>query len=212
MWNEDNIVQDEEFAELLRHIKPLLGDPKSNRVDFKTPHLDAHKAAQTARAAQPPQTAKKLKKDSNPSSDNGRPKKAPVYSKKIWAILYKNKDLHKFYIAPDIDPHKEANALASCNIPEQEKLLGLLDLTVFGKADDCMAFTNQNFYHKNYDGEVFKMSYSDLARVEIKTANDSMFLKDLLIGKQTLSLGGISFSVDRITRILTLIKAVMKRA
>jgi serine/threonine protein kinase len=55
-------------------------------------------------------------------------------------------DLH---VAPDIPEKKLANARKACEIPEAERILALVDATVFGSAKNCLAFGTEGLYFHN---------------------------------------------------------------
>jgi serine/threonine protein kinase len=53
-----------------------------------------------------------------------------------------------YYVAPDILERKIGNARKSCSIPNDERVVGLIDCTFFGSASDCVVFTvNALYYH-----------------------------------------------------------------
>jgi hypothetical protein len=59
-------------------------------------------------------------------------------------------DLH---LAPKIPASKLNNARKSCKLPEDEQVLGLLDLTIFGSASDAMLFGRRGIYFHNDAGD-----------------------------------------------------------
>src|SRR6201999_1347423 len=58
------------------------------------------------------------------------------------------------YAAPDFPEAKIKNAKESCAIPSDERILGLVDLTVFGSAKNCLLVgTKGIYYHNDFTGK-----------------------------------------------------------
>jgi hypothetical protein len=58
------------------------------------------------------------------------------------------------YIREKIPEEKARNALASCKIPWGERLLVLINCTVFGSAKNCLLFTPLAIYaHNDWTGK-----------------------------------------------------------
>jgi hypothetical protein len=55
----------------------------------------------------------------------------------------------KLYLAPSIPPKKLANATMKACVPADEKVLGLIDCTIFGSASDCLVFGSRGFYYSD---------------------------------------------------------------
>ena len=49
----------------------------------------------------------------------------------------------ELFVAPDIPPKKLANAVAKCAVPDDDEVVGLVDLTVFGSAKDAFVLGAQ---------------------------------------------------------------------
>jgi serine/threonine protein kinase len=56
------------------------------------------------------------------------------------------------YLAPNIPAKKLANATEKARVPADEKVLGLIDCTVFGSATDSLIFGSRGFYYYNMGG------------------------------------------------------------
>jgi hypothetical protein len=59
------------------------------------------------------------------------------------------KGLNNFHIVTEIPGEKLKNARKKCKIPEEETVLGLLDLTVKGSAKNCLVFGTKGIYFHN---------------------------------------------------------------
>jgi hypothetical protein len=56
------------------------------------------------------------------------------------------RDLH---VAPDIPDKKLANACQTCRVPQGERILALIDATVFGSAKNALLFGREGIYYHN---------------------------------------------------------------
>lgn len=70
-------------------------------------------------------------------------------------------DLH---VAPKIPAAKLDRARRSCNVPSDEPVLGLLDLTVFGSASDALLIgpIGIDYHHDHGDTKDFHLQWSDM--------------------------------------------------
>jgi hypothetical protein len=59
------------------------------------------------------------------------------------------KPISDLYVDPSIPPDKLAIARASCMVPEDEEVLGLIDSTVFESAENAMLFGEKGIYYHN---------------------------------------------------------------
>lgn len=57
-----------------------------------------------------------------------------------------------FYVAPAIPEAKAATARASCGVPPNERVLGLVDLTLWGSAKEALVFGEAGFYFRGTSG------------------------------------------------------------
>ena len=81
-----------------------------------------------------------------------RPDAAPDHearSRKVLEILSRHASGSDFHVSPGIPPAKLANAAASCEIPKDERMLALIDCTIFGSAKNCLAFCTRGIYFHN---------------------------------------------------------------
>lgn len=56
------------------------------------------------------------------------------------------------YVSPNIPAKKLSNATAKAQVPPDETILGLIDCTVFGSANDCLLFGSRGFFYYNMGG------------------------------------------------------------
>ena len=74
------------------------------------------------------------------------------------------------YISPVIPAKKSSNACRSCTIPKEQELLAIIDSTVFGSADDCLAITSGGIYIKNKSIDSHNPGVSFLSNTEFMSA------------------------------------------
>jgi hypothetical protein len=53
------------------------------------------------------------------------------------------------YLAPSIPPKKLTNATTKACVPADEKVLGLIDCSIFGSASACLVFGSRGFYYSD---------------------------------------------------------------
>ena len=54
----------------------------------------------------------------------------------------------RIYFTPDIPPHKRETVRKVCQLPDGERLLALVDVTILGSAKECLAITGAAVYYK----------------------------------------------------------------
>lgn len=78
------------------------------------------------------------------------------------------------FVEPDIPASKLENASASCEVPPDERVLGLIDCTNFGSAKNCLLFGTKGIYfHNDWAGSPSGrhfIPYSNFANREFKSA------------------------------------------
>ena len=81
------------------------------------------------------------------------------------------------FIAPDIPPKKLKNAVARCAVTDDDEVIGLVDLTVFGSAKDAFVLGARRLYYRCSGSAVLELT--DIASVrfeqdgtEIKVESD----------------------------------------
>ncbi|MBN2098295.1 MAG: hypothetical protein JW753_01715 [Dehalococcoidia bacterium] len=72
------------------------------------------------------------------------------------------KGWHNAHFTPDIPAEKETNARANCRIPDEDRILVLVDNTLFGSAKDCLVFTESAIYEKSLGRDPIAISYQEL--------------------------------------------------
>jgi hypothetical protein len=78
----------------------------------------------------------------------------------------------ELFIAPDIPPKKLANAVKKCAVPDDEEVVGLVDLTVFGSAKDAFVFGSRRLHHRCNGSVVLELT--DLASVRFEQDGSSI--------------------------------------
>ena len=73
----------------------------------------------------------------------------PACDERIVAALRSFLPQSDLHVTPDIPKKKVANAWVSCNIPADERILGLIDCTAFGSAKNALVFGRRAAYFHN---------------------------------------------------------------
>jgi hypothetical protein len=100
--------------------------------------------------------------------------KAPdetVRKKPVLAALMAFKGQDSFFVAPEIPAKKSQNARSRCQIPPGEELLAIIDLTMFGSAKNCWAFTDVALYYY-YEGRRAVLEYEDFPQCMFRPWGD----------------------------------------
>jgi len=114
------------------------------------------------------------------------------------------------YVHPRIPPNKLANSRKSCQVPEGERILGLLDCTTWGSAKHGFLFGSSGVYfHNDWTGKKpgpGKIPYSDFkGRVFRQAAYEEIDL-----GKeQYLVVAGSGAGVDKFAKVLYQLQALV---
>jgi hypothetical protein len=110
------------------------------------------------------------------------------------------------YVSPNIPPKKLTNATSKAQVPADEKVLGLIDCTVFGSASDSLVFGSRGFYYHNMGGSnpnPGAVPYSEFPECHFTT----YWLNCISLGKDRYcNKAGASVGRDKIIEILTAIK------
>ena len=72
--------------------------------------------------------------------------------KQIRDVLLKEKETcnwNDLFVSPEVPKEREDNARKKCNIPQTEKIIGLVDLTKGGSAKNCLVFGKRGIYFHN---------------------------------------------------------------
>ena len=115
----------------------------------------------------------------------------------------------KLYFSPNIPDAKEANARTACFIPVLERVIALLDLTVFGGCDDCLVFTTDNIWHHNMNSKAVYCPYVDFPTINFQIQSDTFFSKTISLNNDFLDMGGITVPLDGLMAIFNDIKRYM---
>ena len=116
-------------------------------------------------------------------------------------------DLH---VAPDIPPDKLRNARASCKVPPDERILGLIDCTVFASAKNSLVFgCNGVYFHNDWGGKspgAGAIAYSDFPN---RVFDEGAWQEVGLDCNQFLNISGSSVPKRKILAILESISRVI---
>lgn len=88
-----------------------------------------------------------------PSQPDAKPFGKDITPESLETVLRKYRYLRHFYVGASIPSDKLVNARAVCHVPEDEVIRGLLDLTVFGSAKNCLLLGNRCMYYHHMNGK-----------------------------------------------------------
>lgn len=105
--------------------------------------------------------------------------------------IIKKHHISDLYVSPSIPSVKLNNAVTHYSIPQNERVLGLIDTTVFGSAKTGIAIGLKGIYWKNsfHGNNKTFISWSDLGNASVSLSTESKY--DVLLGGNcTLSFAG----------------------
>jgi hypothetical protein len=74
---------------------------------------------------------------------------------------------HNLFVAPKIDRRRLGNARSAARIPREETVVGLMDATIMGLADDSMAFCEKAvYYHTRWPRQAGRPVYAHIPYTE----------------------------------------------
>ena len=108
------------------------------------------------------------------------------------------------YIHPQIPKEKLSTASLSCKIPQGEKVIGLIDCTIFGEADDAIVFGNNGVYIHNefMDNSLLQFPYSDFVKTKFRREDEHISVNDF----KCIAIGRSIFKLEDLLSILLDIK------
>jgi hypothetical protein len=98
---------------------------------------------------------------------DGKPKASPIAAPQIdleTAVLTALRSMSGYAelsVSPSIAHQKEANARRRAQVPSSTKVLGLIDMTVFGNANDALVFGDDKIY-QHHMGTLQQIEYVQL--------------------------------------------------
>ena len=95
------------------------------------------------------------------------------------------------YYFPEIPSKKLTNALNSCNLPLDEKVVLLIDSTVFGSAKNCLLISNTGSLYIHNDWTAFQSGAHSLSWDMLRESAQQIDAKKL---KQEVAFGAVSFN------------------
>ncbi len=87
----------------------------------------------------------------------------PLFRSIVLDILKESK-AQSLYSSPGIPPKKITNATKSCMVPENEKIIGIIDCTFWGSATDAMVFGEKGIY---FHSDVIEIQGEEEIRVSV---------------------------------------------
>jgi len=127
----------------------------------------------------------------------------PARDERVVAALRSFLPQNDLYVAPDIPPKKVANARAACGIPADERVLGLVNCTVFGSAKNALVFGSRAAYFHNEWSESCRQGAIPYPEFASRTFSDGGARNvNLGSGNQALDVSGSSCSKAQVIAIL----------
>ena len=130
----------------------------------------------------------------------------------ILTFLHQLPRIPAFYIQGNIPETKRRNAWTSCQLPENEKMLALLDSTVFGSAKNCLVIGTLGIYfHNDWTSDqtgTFFISYAEFSQMQFETVS---FAEINLSPNYSFNISGCTCPKDTILALLTDLAASIQR-
>jgi hypothetical protein len=125
---------------------------------------------------------------------------------RVLEVLQRYAGQSGLYVSPNIPPKKLSNATAKAQVPGDETILGLLDCTTFGSANDSLLFGSHGFYYYNMGGSnpnPGAVSYEEFPECQFAT----YWLNCISLGRDRYcNKAGASVSRETIIQMLDAIK------
>jgi len=132
----------------------------------------------------------------------------------ITGVLKSFLPLPGLYVAPDIPDKKLSNARKACLVPAQERIIGLIDCTLWGSAKNGILFGGLGIYY--HYGEILaphregRIPYQNLLRISLK--KDTSLKRIELGNDQYFDCSSSSVGCDVILNILESVKDSIKQS
>lgn len=108
-----------------------------------------------------------------------------------------------FYVESEIPPKKLAKAIKACNVPNNERILGLIDCTVLGSAKNCLLLGRDGIYYRSASGPNM-IKYSDFRLCTFETV---LLSRQISVGGgRRIYLGGSNASPKKLCEMLNALK------
>lgn len=114
----------------------------------------------------------------------------PTVRERVREILKGFGGTPDYYVDPNIPSNKLANARKVCGLTPLDMVIALIDCTVFGSATDCVVFTGDTLYYRNFVGKSGSVPYIKLNESSAGEVN----------------LAGSSFPKSKLPELLAMIK------
>jgi len=126
----------------------------------------------------------------------------------IFSVLETMRGKTDVYLHPDIPARKLAISRVSTQVPAEQEILALVDMTIFGSAKDAIVFTERGMYyrHMNFSGRTFHTSYEGLPNgIRVEGS-------DLHLGTVKLDVSGTGAPMDKIVQVLTRLRDLFRES
>ena len=125
----------------------------------------------------------------------------PINEEILLAVL-RNHMGAGYFVYPNIPDKKLSNALKTCEVPEEEKILAIIDATVMGNAKHCLAIGQGGIYvHNDWSGKTpgrHYYSYKDFLTLNIERSG----AYEVMLGNVGFNTAGASMKKDAIVSLL----------
>ncbi|HKS39334.1 MAG TPA: hypothetical protein VJX74_01885 [Blastocatellia bacterium] len=137
-------------------------------------------------------------------AENMRRKRRRDIGDHLLEILKEYQSQPDFYVTPNIPPNKLMNARSYCAVPATQKIIAIIDSTVFGSAKRAIAFTGTAIYYKLI-GHNGRIEYAYFPDVEFSYGWDG-----LRIDGQCIIASSSSFPLPALVAICNSIKEIIE--
>jgi actin-like ATPase involved in cell morphogenesis/chorismate mutase len=139
----------------------------------------------------------------------GQPKEVLFSKTRLLSVLQMFERLDRLYVSPNIPSNKLTNAISSCNVPQSDEILGLIDCTLWGSATNCILFGTEGIYYRGLWGSPGKIPYSELSAFPI-SVSDIMGIMSVNAGNgKSISAGSGYVSAEELRDMLYAIKRLL---
>ena len=141
----------------------------------------------------------------------------PAEVLRILKEFSKESKCDRFYLDPDIPADKLRNAIKSYEVPEDARIVALLDASARGDAKDCLLFGSQVVYCLKYPRYIPKrwrgtsyVFYRVFPRKNIERSADRKSVVKL--GRDDIDLGPSGVSAKKVVKLLNAIKELVMQS
>jgi len=189
------------------HVKTPISRTEREAGDDEIVEAEAVPEIVEAEAVPPVKTRNEPQPSSSTPTNHDRLEAA------ITACLKRKLPQDGLFVTPDIPRKKLANARSACKVGPQERIIGLIDCTVFGSAKNCLLFGCGVVYFRNdWSGKSAGASAIPYGDFLNRDFGDGGMQEVALGGATYLNVGGCSISKRGVIEILRSVQDAVRAA